>query len=75
MQEHIGKSTTYTYQSIDKAVTKFKHLCETLDYEYKQSIVEGYPHYEAGGVGFDFRVELNIISSLSSKRKINTDEH
>ena len=67
MREGLAKSSTYTYQSIDKAVDKFKYLCGTLSYEYKQSIEEGNPHYEAGGVGFDFRVELNVIPSQLRK--------
>ena len=63
MQEGTGRSTSYTYRSLDKAIDKFKKVCEEVKYEYKHVVADGYPRYTAGGVGFDYRIELNVISS------------
>jgi hypothetical protein len=64
MQAGSGRSTTYTYRSLDKAIDKFKSVCDEVKYEYKQEVVDGYPRYTAGGIGHDYRIELNVISSL-----------
>jgi len=75
MQEGTGRSTSYTYRSLDKAIDKFKNVCDEVKYEYKHVVVDGYPRYTAGGVGFDYRIELNVISSsLESNNKPNIDE-
>ena len=67
MREGLDSSVSFTYQDIDNAIKKFKSMCEKLNYEYKQSVIDSHPHYEAGGVGYDYRVELNVISSLLDK--------
>jgi hypothetical protein len=76
MQEGVGRSTSYTYRSLDKAIDKFKNVCEEVKYEYKHVVADGYPRYTAGGVGFEYRIELNVISSsLETNNKTNSDEH
>ncbi len=63
----IDNSVSYTYKTLDEAVEKFKEICSSLHYDYKIEIVDSHPHYVAGGVGLNYRVELNVISSLSDK--------
>jgi len=61
MQEHITGGDSFVFLSLEKAVFKFKTLCHSLDYRYTMDMVDGQPHYEAGGVGHDYRVELNVL--------------
>lgn len=61
MQEHITGADSYVFLSLERAVLKFKTLCHSLDYEYTKDMVDGHPHYEAGGIGHDYRLELNVL--------------
>ena len=61
MQEHITGGDSYVFLSLEKAVFKFKTMCHSLDYKYTMEMVDGHPHYEAGGRGHDYRVELNVL--------------
>jgi hypothetical protein len=61
MQEHIKGGDSFIFLSLDKAIFKFKTICNSLDYEYTEDTVDGCPHYEAGGIGHDYRVELEVL--------------
>ena len=61
MQEHITGADSYVFLSLEKAVFKFKTMCHSLDYKYTMEMVDGHPHYEAGGRGHDYPVELNVL--------------
>ena len=61
MQEHITGADAYIFLSLERAVLKFETICNNLGYEYTEDIVDGCPHYEAGGIGHDYRVELEVL--------------
>jgi hypothetical protein len=62
MQQHIGGSCDYVFQSRQKALSKFFELADELDLEVFVTHSKGFITYEGGGRGYDYRIELTLTS-------------
>jgi len=62
MQQHIGGSCDYVFQSRQKALSRFFELADELDYEVSVSYHKNLITYEGGGRGCDYRIELTLTS-------------
>lgn len=62
MQQHIGGSCDYVFQSRQKALSRFFELADELNYEVSISHHKNLITYEGGGRGCDYRIELTLTS-------------
>lgn len=62
MQQHIGGSCDYVFQSSSKAIARFFELADELELPVTMHLEKGFKTFEGGGVGHDYRIELTITS-------------
>lgn len=61
MQQHIGANeSSEAFDTLEQAIDAFESLCDRFG--YTNSETRGGGNRVAGGVGHDYRIELEIIS-------------
>ncbi len=64
MQEHIGGSQDIIFYTRNKALSRFFEMTDDLGYEVEVTYQNNLVTYEAGGIGHDYRVQLELTNVL-----------
>jgi hypothetical protein len=64
MQKHIGGSQDIVFHTRNKALSRFFEMTDDLGYEVEVTYQNNLVTYEAGGIGHDYRVQLELTNVL-----------